>query len=113
MKAWRVVRHGEPREVLTLTDVPDPEPGPAQLVVRVLTSPANYPDVLMCRGEYQVRPDLPFTPGIELCGEVVERAPASTDTGLDCAPARPCWSTPRPVESVVRQSSSAKRPAPR
>jgi NADPH2:quinone reductase len=36
----------------------------------VLASPANFPDVLMCRGEYQVRPELPFTPGVELCGEV-------------------------------------------
>ncbi|MFI6327109.1 NADPH:quinone oxidoreductase family protein [Micromonospora chersina] len=62
---------GEPRDVLRLVDVPDPEPGPGQLVVRVLASPANFPDVLMCRGEYQVRPDLPFTPGVELCGEVV------------------------------------------
>src|SRR5690606_36563641 len=31
----------------------------------------NFPDVLMCRGEYQVRPPFPFTPGIELCGKVV------------------------------------------
>ncbi|GHJ53695.1 oxidoreductase [Nonomuraea sp. TT08I-71] len=71
MKAWQVTELGEPRDVLRLVDVPDPEPGPGQLVVRVLASPANFPDVLMCRGEYQVRPDLPFTPGVELCGEVV------------------------------------------
>ena len=46
-------------------------PGPGQLMVRVLAAPANFPDVLLCRGEYQVRPPLPFTPGVELCGEVV------------------------------------------
>lgn len=73
MKAWRVTELGEPRDVLRLVDVPDPEPGPGQLVVRVLASPANFPDVLMCRGEYQIRPELPFTPGVELCGEVVAR----------------------------------------
>ena len=33
--------------------------------------PANFPDVLLCRGEYQVRPELPFTPGVETCGEVL------------------------------------------
>ena len=71
MKAWRVADLGEPRDVLRLVDVADPEPGPGQLVVRVLAAPANFPDVLMCRGEYQVRPELPFTPGVELCGEVV------------------------------------------
>jgi NADPH2:quinone reductase len=37
----------------------------------VLGAAANFPDVLMCRGGYQVRPPLPYTPGIELCGEVL------------------------------------------
>lgn len=71
MKAWRVAELGEPHKVLELTEVADPEPGPGQLVVEVLASAANFPDVLMCRGLYQVRPDLPFTPGVELCGRVV------------------------------------------
>jgi NADPH:quinone reductase len=70
MKAWRVAELGEPKDVLRLDTVADPVPGPGQLAVRVLASPANFPDVLMCRGLYQVRPDLPFTPGVELCGEV-------------------------------------------
>ena len=71
MKAWRVASLGEPKDVLTLEDVPEPEPGPGQVAVRVLASPANFPDVLMCRGLYQVKPPLPFTPGVELCGCVV------------------------------------------
>jgi NADPH2:quinone reductase len=62
---------GEPRDVLALAEVPEPEPGPGQVLVRVRAAAANFPDVLMCRGGYQVRPPLPFTPGIELCGEVV------------------------------------------
>jgi NADPH2:quinone reductase len=40
---------------------------------------ANFPDVLMCRGLYQVKPPLPFTPGVELCGEVVALGPGDTD----------------------------------
>jgi NADPH:quinone reductase len=71
MLAWRVHDLGEPREVLRLDDVDEIEPGPGQLLVRVRASSANFPDVLMCRGQYQVRPELPFTPGIEVCGEVV------------------------------------------
>ncbi len=78
MKAWRVGELGEPRAVLTLTDVSVPEPVGRQIVVRVLASAANFPDVLMCRGLYQVRPDLPFTPGVELCGEVVAVGPEVT-----------------------------------
>ena len=71
MKAWQVSRNGEPRDVLELADVPEPVPGPGQVLVRVLAAAANFPDVLMCRGTYQVRPPMPFCPGVELCGEVV------------------------------------------
>jgi NADPH2:quinone reductase len=71
MEAWQVQEVGEPSRVLTLSEVAEPNPGPGELVVRVLGAAANFPDVLMCRGEYQVRPALPFTPGIEVCGEVV------------------------------------------
>lgn len=71
MKAWRVAELGEPRDVLVLDDVDTPRPGPGQVLVRVLASAANFPDVLMCRGLYQIKPELPFTPGVELCGEVV------------------------------------------
>ncbi|GAA1966023.1 NADPH:quinone oxidoreductase family protein [Nocardioides panacihumi] len=72
MRAWRVGELGEPAAVMRLGDVDEPRPGPRQLVVKVLAAPANFPDALMCRGLYQVRPELPFTPGVELCGEVVE-----------------------------------------
>ena len=78
MKAWQVGELGEPRDVLTLAEVPDPEPGPGQVLVRVLGAATNFPDVLMCRGLYQVRPPLPYTPGIELCGEVRAAGPGVT-----------------------------------
>ncbi|MFD4180446.1 NADPH:quinone oxidoreductase family protein [Rhodococcus sp. NPDC058514] len=71
MKAWRVNELGQPRDVLKLEDVDDPTAGDGQLLVKVLAAPANFPDVLLCRGEYQIKPQLPFTPGVELCGEVV------------------------------------------
>ena len=71
MKAWQVTSLGEPIDVMALGDVPDLTPPPGHLVVRVLAAAANFPDVLMCRGMYQVRPELPFTPGLEVCGEVV------------------------------------------
>ena len=90
MKAWHMPELGEPRDVLTLDEVPDPEPGPGQVLVRVLGAAANFPDVLMCRGLYQVRPPLPFTPGVELCGEVV--AVGADVTGF--APATGCSAPP-------------------
>ena len=69
---------GAPRDAMTLADAPEPQPGPGQIAVRVLAAPANFPDVLMCQGTYQVRPPLPFTPGVELCGEVVAAGPGVT-----------------------------------
>jgi NADPH2:quinone reductase len=78
MKAWRVSGLGEPRDVMTLDEIADPEPEAGQLQVRVLGAAANFPDALMCRGLYQVRPPLPFTPGVELCGEVAALGPGSS-----------------------------------
>jgi NADPH2:quinone reductase len=78
VRAWQVHQFGDLREAMTLTDVPDPEPGAGQIFVRVLAAPANFPDVLMCQGAYQVKPPLPFTPGVELCGEVVSLGPGVT-----------------------------------
>lgn len=82
MRAWRVHELGEPRDVMRLEDVDDLRPGPGQVVVRVLGAPANFPDVLMCRGLYQVKPPLPFTPGVELCGRVVAVGPEVTRTTI-------------------------------
>lgn len=55
-----------------LTDVATPVRGPGQLLVRVRAAALNYPDLLMSRGAYQLKPALPFTPGMEMAGEVVE-----------------------------------------
>ncbi|WP_030243977.1 NADPH:quinone oxidoreductase family protein [Streptomyces sp. NRRL S-350] len=73
MRAWQVGGLGEPAEVMRLAEgVARPVPGPGQLLVRVRAGAVNFPDALMVRGQYQVRPPLPFTPGVELCGEVAD-----------------------------------------
>ncbi|WP_431946584.1 NADPH:quinone oxidoreductase family protein [Actinacidiphila sp. bgisy167] len=71
MKAWRVHENGEPRAAMRLDEVADPQPGPGELLLKVRAANVNFPDALLCRGHYQVRPPLPFTPGVEFCGEVV------------------------------------------
>jgi len=78
VKAWRVSELGEPRDVMSLDEIPDPQPGDGQLLVRVLGAAANFADVLICRGLYQVKPPLPFTPGLELCGEVIALGPGTS-----------------------------------
>lgn len=60
-----------PPEGLSVQDQPDPVAGPGQVLVRHRAWGLNYVDVLMCAGGYQLRPDLPFVPGLEAAGEVV------------------------------------------
>src|SRR4051794_14488042 len=73
MKAIVFDRFGDPAEVLQVRDVPEPQPGPGQVRVRMLASPINPSDLLVVRGEYGRRPTLPATPGFEGVG-VVEQA---------------------------------------
>ncbi|GAB2730353.1 NADPH:quinone oxidoreductase family protein [Streptomyces bullii] len=69
MQAWQVHENGEPSEVMRLQDVERPTLGDGQVLLRVRAANINFPDALLCRGQYQVRPPLPFTPGVEICGE--------------------------------------------
>src|SRR6201996_6570545 len=94
VKAWQVTRLGEPEDVLEFAEVARPEPGSGQILVRVLAAAANFPDILLCRGVYQVKVSLPFTLGVEMCGEVVALGPGVAgfapgdrvvgDTALPC-----------------------------
>jgi NADPH2:quinone reductase len=55
-----------------LADVPDPVRGVGHVLIRVRAASLNFPDLLMTEGKYQLKPPLPFTPGMEVAGEVVE-----------------------------------------
>jgi NADPH:quinone reductase-like Zn-dependent oxidoreductase len=69
MKALLSRATGGP-ETLELAELPDPVPGPGQLLVRVKACAINYPDVLMIEDKYQFRPERPFAPGGEIAGVV-------------------------------------------
>ncbi|MFH8403947.1 NADPH:quinone oxidoreductase family protein [Streptomyces sp. NPDC018019] len=111
MKAWRVHANGEPREVMRHGEVPDPQPGPGQLLLRVRAANVNFPDALLCRGEYQIRPPFPFTPGVEICGEVLAAGEGATaDVG-----ARVLAQPPLPhggFAELALADAAAVRPAP-
>ncbi|WP_322867620.1 NADPH:quinone oxidoreductase family protein [Aquicoccus sp. G2-2] len=59
-----------PLENLELAEVPEPEAGKGQVVIRVEAAGVNYPDGLLVQGLYQMKPDRPFTPGMEVAGVV-------------------------------------------
>ncbi len=53
-----------------IAEIPAPSPGPGQVLVKVRAASVNFPDLLMTRGEYQMKPPLPFTPGLDIAGDV-------------------------------------------
>ena len=53
-----------------LRDLSIPEPGPGEVRVRVEAASLNFPDLLMLKGEYQFKPEPPFTVGMDLAGVV-------------------------------------------
>ncbi len=79
MKALRVESLSSDLCGVALADIGMPERKPGEVLVRVHAASLNFPDLLMTRGEYQFKPEPPFTSGLELAGEVVEADP---DSGL-------------------------------
>jgi NADPH:quinone reductase len=73
VRAVQVVRLDGPAAV-EVRDVPEPVPGPEQVLVDVRAAGVNFPDVLQTKGLYQYKPDPPFTLGSEVAG-VVRAAP--------------------------------------
>ena len=57
-------------ETLRLDEIPDPQPGPGELLVRVRAAAINFPDVLINEDKYQLKPPRPFAPGGEIAGAI-------------------------------------------
>jgi NADPH2:quinone reductase len=79
MRAVQITELTGPDTALSIVDLPDPEPShfmtPGRgVVVEVKAAGVSFPEVLQTRGEYQLKPDLPFVPGSEVAG-VVRSAP--------------------------------------
>jgi len=67
-----VCRELGPPERLRLEEIPSAPLQPGEVRVAIRAAGINFPDVLMAAGEYQLKPPLPFTPGVEAAGDVVE-----------------------------------------
>jgi len=106
----RVMQVTELGAALVPADLPRPEPGPGEVLLRVLACGLNFADTLMVAGRYQEKPPLPFVPGMEICGTVIAcgegvdapppgtRVAAFTGGGglaeLACVPAAGCVAAP-------------------
>ena len=70
MRAVQVIEPTGPADV-RVVDVPEPEPGPGEVLVEVHAVGISFPDLLLSKGMYQIRPEPPFTLGVDLAGTVV------------------------------------------
>jgi NADPH2:quinone reductase len=70
MRALIVESLGADYSGCVLKDIPTPTPGPGEVLVKVRAASVNFPDLLMTKGEYQLKPPLPFGLGMEMAGEV-------------------------------------------
>ena len=65
-----VVREFAPFEQVQVSEIDDPVPGPGEVVVDIVASDANFPDILLVEGKYQHKPRFPFVPGIGGAGRI-------------------------------------------
>jgi NADPH2:quinone reductase len=77
MKAILCTRYGGPDD-LELQELPDPVPGPNEVVVRIQAAALNFFDTLIIAGKYQVKPPFPFSPAAEFAGVVEAIGPGVT-----------------------------------
>jgi NADPH2:quinone reductase len=80
MRAVQIVEETGPDSALALVELPEPEPSHpftagAGVVVEVHAAGVSFPELLQTRGQYQLKPPLPFVPGSEVAG-IVRSAPA-------------------------------------
>lgn len=105
-KAWG------PPESLVIEDLPEPVAGPGEVVVAVKAAGLNFFDTLIIAGRYQFRPELPFSPGGELAGEIVALGPDVTGWAVgERVMAYVGWGACR-ERVVVRLEDMVRLPAP-
>lgn len=76
MKAVLCTRLGDADD-LELHDIPQPEPGPSEVLVKVAAAALNFFDTLVIAGKYQTKPPLPFSPAAEFAGTVAHVGPGA------------------------------------
>ena len=78
MKAVLCRQHGGP-ELLTVEEVPLPQPKAGEVLVAVHAAAVNFPDTLIIANKYQLKPSLPFSPGGEVAGTISKVGVGVTD----------------------------------
>jgi NADPH2:quinone reductase len=69
-------------ETLAVKEIPSPVPKAGEVLVKIRAAGVNFPDVLIIQKKYQVQPELPFSPGAEVSGEVIALGEGVTSLAL-------------------------------
>ncbi len=80
MKAVLCKAYGGPDD-LVYEDVASPTVGDGEVRIAVHATGVNFPDILLIENKYQFKPELPFSPGLEAAGEVLEATTRSRLAG--------------------------------
>jgi NADPH2:quinone reductase len=78
MRAWQLNELGDPWEKLELVELDPPTPTGGLARIEIEGCDLNFADILQCQGQYQVKLEPPFVPGMGVAGRVVEISPDST-----------------------------------
>jgi len=106
MRAYRIHEMAGP-EALKLEDLPDPRPGPGQILIRVRATSLNYRDLMAVKGQYSRNLPLPLIPLSDGAGQVVEAGPGATkfrpgDRVAGCF--MPAWVDGPPGEEAMKSA---------
>lgn len=82
MKAFTLVRHGAADTAFELREMPNPQPGPGQVLVEVVAFGLNYADIMARKGSYKDAPPIPSVIGYEAAGHVVALGAGVTEFHL-------------------------------
>jgi NADPH2:quinone reductase len=74
MKAVRAHRWCGPRD-LVIDEIDRPHPNANEILIKINSASLNFPDILLIAGKYQLKPEHPFIPGLEVAGTVAELGP--------------------------------------
>ena len=82
MRAVQVLQPTGPADVV-VHDVPEPQPRPGEVLVEVHSVGVSFPDLLLSKGEYQLKPEPPFTLGVDFAGVVLAGPDGAVPDGFE------------------------------
>jgi NADPH2:quinone reductase len=97
-------------ETLAVLEIPSPVPKAGEVLIRIRAAGVNFPDVLIIQKKYQVQPELPFSPGAEVSGEVLALGEGVTSLAVGDRVAALCTTGGFAEEIVLEASRCMKIP---